>query len=102
MGEARRAAGGQGVRRRKRRYGVSYRSLMALGAVVLLVVAATTIDVPPVVWQPSGPVRLGVGGVGVLLAFSALLVGRTGAASDRDKPAADEAGAAPDGRRPNG
>ena len=64
---------------------MSYRSLMAVAAVVLLVLAATTIDVPPVVWQPSWPVRLGMGGGGVLLAFGALLVGRA-AAPDNHRP----------------
>ena len=59
---------------------------MSLGAVVLLVVAATTIDVPPVVWQPTWPVRLGIGGVGVLLAFGALLVGRAAGSPDSRKP----------------
>jgi hypothetical protein len=62
---------------------VSYRSLMALGAVVLLVAAAATIDVPPVAWQPSWPVRLGIGGIGVLLALGALLVGRAVGAAPR-------------------
>ena len=56
---------------------------------MLLVVAATTIDVPPVVWQPAWPVRLGIGCAGVLLAFSALLVGRAaGVAHDRHRPGA--------------
>jgi hypothetical protein len=55
---------------------MSYRALLGLGAVVLLVAAVTRIDTQHVLWDPSWPVRLGIGTVGVLLAVSATLVGR--------------------------
>jgi hypothetical protein len=55
-----------------------YRTLLGLGAVVLLVAAATTIDTQHVLWNPSWPVRLGMGGAGALLALVATLVGRRG------------------------
>ena len=43
---------------------------------LLLIAAATTIEVPPVVWNPSGTVRLLMGGAGVLvLLFS--VIGRS-------------------------
>jgi hypothetical protein len=68
---------------------MSRRSLMGLAGLVLLVAAATTIDTPQVVWKLAWPVRLGIGGVGVLLVFGALLVG-PGAREllDRDRPSA--------------
>ncbi len=55
---------------------MSYRTLLGLGAVVLLAAAASTIDVPPVVWNPTWPIRLGIGGAGVYFSLVALLDGR--------------------------
>lgn len=78
---------------------MSYRSLMTVGAIVLLILAATTIDAPPIVWQPSWPVRLGMGGIGVLLALGALLLDRKRTAADSHRPAA-ERGLPSGGRHP--
>jgi hypothetical protein len=64
-------------------HGMSYRSLLTLGAVVLLVAAATSVDTQHVVWKPSWPVRLGIGSVGVLLALGALVIGRAARRGDR-------------------
>jgi hypothetical protein len=52
---------------------MSYRPLLVFAAVVLLVLAATTIDTQQIVWNPPWPVRLGMGGVGVFLAFVAAI-----------------------------
>jgi hypothetical protein len=53
-----------------------YRTLLGLGAVVLLSAAVTRIDTQHVLWNPSWPARLGIGSAGVLLALGATLVGR--------------------------
>jgi hypothetical protein len=52
------------------------RFLLTLLAGVLLIGAVTMIDTQHIVWTPSGPVRLALGGVGLLLALASLLIGR--------------------------
>jgi hypothetical protein len=55
---------------------MNYRPFLIAGAVVLLILAATTIDIRQVVWNPPWPARLAMGGVGVLLMLCAPLTGR--------------------------
>jgi len=52
------------------------RYALALGAVALLIPAVTTIEIQPIDWTPAWPLRLALGGAGVLLALGSLLVGR--------------------------
>jgi hypothetical protein len=63
-----------------------YRSLLILGAVVLLVLAATTVDTQQVTWNPPWPARLGMGAAGVLLALGAAWMGRATRGSPDNPP----------------
>jgi hypothetical protein len=56
---------------------VKYSKLLGIGAVVMFVAAATTINAPPVIWDPSWSFRLAMGGAGVLLALGALMAARS-------------------------
>jgi hypothetical protein len=48
-------------------------NIAPFAGIVLLITAATTINAPPVIWNPSWTVRLMIGGAGVLtLLFSVI------------------------------
>jgi hypothetical protein len=53
---------------------MSFRLLLTIGAVVLLILATTQVDTQHITWTPTWPIRLGLGGVGVLLALGAHLL----------------------------
>jgi hypothetical protein len=54
-----------------------YRTLLGIGAVVMFIAAAATINVPPITWDPRWHFRLAMGGAGVLLSLGAVLSGRS-------------------------
>lgn len=53
-----------------------FRTLLAVGAAILPVLAATKLDNRHVFWDRSWPTRLWIAGTGVLLALGAALIGR--------------------------
>jgi uncharacterized integral membrane protein len=65
---------------------VTYRILLTIGAVVLFIAAATEINAPPIVWQPTWPVRLGFAVVGFLLAMGAMAAARAAQTAAPQKP----------------
>jgi uncharacterized integral membrane protein len=53
---------------------MSFRLLLTIGAVVLLILATTQVDTQHITWTLTWPIRLGLGGVGVLFALGAHLL----------------------------
>ena len=50
--------------------------VLVVGSFALFAAAASRIDVPPVVWDPGGPARVGLGFAGLLALAAAHAVGR--------------------------
>ena len=68
---------------------MSYRLLLTIVSVGLLVAAVTTVETRQIDWRPIWPVRFGLVGAGLLLALGALLVGRrAGESQDGPRPKA--------------
>lgn len=52
---------------------------LIVGAFALFAAAASRVDAPPVVWDPRGPVRVGLGFAGLLALAAAHALGRRSA-----------------------